>query len=426
MNRGQLARSWGNTIFKYVERERGIPIRRHQGKPYFEVIPSPRLFTFSLRLKNSDDLKKLLKINEQLALELHAQHTRIYRDFGNVMIEVPLPQKLCSDLSINDIQQQGGVTVALGRTSLATDVRCRMTSGSVMPMLVAGRTNAGKTEALRLMMYQLANQNEDRLVKFIVFDPKGKFSNIELLPHLAMPVLRTPEQGKSAIQWLLYQLCHRMEHDMLFENVEDVPRLILWVDELIMLMDDSEIGEAIGRIASWGREYGIHMILATQRPDKDHIDRLSSANLGMRLVGQVANAQEAYMCTGISQSGAEYLSGKGDMLAVLDTRIHRIQTALVPLDKFGQLPIVDQAPEMPHTDYNIRAMLSEKSLEEQELDDAPFTPDELAVALTDVGIGKLKNQLGMGQPRATRLRQLWAQPILEKLKDIGYEIKKTK
>jgi len=64
-------------------------------------------------------------------------------------------------------------------------------------------------------------------------------------------------------------------------------------------------------------------------------------------------------------------------------------------------------------------------VDEQYKNGSGFTPDEYAMSLTGSGISRLKQALRIGQPRATRLRQTWAIPVLEELGKLGYSVKKV-
>jgi len=202
------------------------------------------------------------------------------------------------------------------------------------------------------------------------------------------------------------------------------PTIVFVVDEIIELMriDEHAAGGALGRLAQLGRERGIHLILATQRPDRRYMDRLSVANLGLRLVGRVADSVESTLACGIGGVGAHRLCGPGDFLGVVSGGVQRIAIALVDDGDLAKLPATENPPEMPNIkDIDIEAMLGEglKS------NGGAFTSKEYAVAATGIGIGKLKQVLGVGQPRATRLRQEWAIPMLEELSVLGYGVQKV-
>jgi len=421
--REQVGYRWGNKVCEYLVRERDIPILPLQ-KPYMRFIPSPRLLTYGFRLAQPKDLGRVLKLGQELALYLGTSSCRIARYFGEVLIEIPLPSHLWKELYITDMEAGGGMNVTLGYTSLMSPVKCRVNSDSVAPILVAGRIGCGKTETLRTIMWQLANQNQPDAsvtadaLQFVVYDPKNKFGELDRLPHLAMPILRRQNEGTMAVCWLLKQLYDRMDAGI------NKPRLMFCVDELIMLLSNNNLCfDGIGRLASLGREYGIHMMLATQRPDRKYMDKLSAANIGLRLIGRVSDSVESKVACGMGGVGANLLSGKGDFVAVVDSSAaHRLQIGLTPEGAIDALPKLEQPPAPIEETYDLKVLLGLRSLSQNEVEMAPFSPEELATSLTGIGIVKLKQRLRMGQPRATRLRNDWAIPMVDKLDELGYMV----
>jgi len=411
----ELAKQWGNNIFVTLEHKRGIPIRRRGNVPALWAITSPRVLTVGFQLVNSDDLDKVLRLDEKLALDLGAQSCRIARYYGEVHVEIPLPEKYWTTIDAKGLNRKDGLWLALGKTARLTPIYCKLDGTTVAPILIAGRTGAGKTETLKLILWELVKQNTEKDLQIIIFDPKGKFDSVARLPHLVMPIVRESNNIANAIAWLLKQIQYRLDHQI------SNPKIVVFVDELIDLFyndKNNAVGKGLGRISQLGRELGIHSILATQRPDRKYMDKLSAANLGLRLVGQTTDTTEAYVATGMGGVKTNLLSGQGDMLAVLCNRVHRMQAALVSQDDFEDLPKMEQDPApIEICDLNILLDLVDNNKRKQ-----PYTPKEIAYSLTDVGIINLKKNLHMGQARATRLRQEWAIPILDELGGLGYSV----
>jgi len=406
MDRRSLANSWARTLVNSLVYDYEVPVQFP-----IQAIPSPRLMTFAIRLRNARKLPDLLRLGEQMALILSAKSCRVFRDYGSVIFEVPLPGQLCKDLSYSSLNVKGGLWLTLGLTSRMTPVHCRLNSPNVAPILVAGRTGAGKTEAIRLMLWELIHNNTPDKLKMVVYDPKGKFSALGNSAHLVMPLLRSTQDAVSGVAWLMGELTQRMSNDQYPCNI------VFIIDELLEYMGiDSMLGKALGRLASLGREAHMYTVMATQRPDRNHIDRIGLANSGFRLVGATADTTEAYVATGLPQTGADRLSGRGDMLGVLAGAAHRIQVAYVPDTQFDDIPR-GELSEISYTMGDLKRLLS------GDIDtfDFPFTTKEMAMALTDIGIQKLKAVLHMGQDRATRLRN-YATGVLVELDELGYTV----
>ena len=412
--RSQLANSWGRAITYSLTRDNEIPLQRTRG---IRAIASPRLITFVLSLQSPKDLAKVLKLDEEIALRMGASSCRVSRQFGEVVVEVPLPKSLWGTLNASSLTLNKGLWLSLGRTSRMTPVRCKLDMPYIAPVLVAGRTGSGKTETLRLIIWQLAKQNGPEDLQLVLFDPKrDKFGVFSRLPHLAMPILHSSRQSFSALRWLMLELNRRLE------SGESHPSIIFVVDELIEMLrvDESIAGGSLGRLAQLGRERGIHLILATQRPDRKYMDRLAAANLGLRLVGRVSDAVEANVACGIGGSGAQRLCGAGDFLGIVSGTVQRLAIALVSEALLDKLSKTEEPPKMPYIkDVDLGSMIGEGGK-----DEVIFTHREYATALTGTGISRLKQALKIGQPRATRLRQAWAEPVLKELNELGYTVAK--
>lgn len=95
---------------------------------------------------------------------------------------------------------------------------------------------------------------------------------------------------------------------------EKIPYIIIIFDEFndFMLSYPKEITAAITSLTQKGRAAGIHLILATQRPDVKVITGTIKANIPARLALKTSSSVDSR--TILDQVGAEDLLGKGDML----------------------------------------------------------------------------------------------------------------
>jgi DNA segregation ATPase FtsK/SpoIIIE, S-DNA-T family len=103
----------------------------------------------------------------------------------------------------------------------------------------------------------------------------------------------------------------------LFEDATEeqpLPHIIIIIDELadLMMLDKSNVEEAITRLAQMARAVGIHLVLATQRPSVDVITGLIKANVPTRISFRLATKVDSR--TILDSNGAEALLGRGDML----------------------------------------------------------------------------------------------------------------
>lgn len=150
-------------------------------------------------------------------------------------------------------------------------------------LLVAGTTGSGKSELLRTLVASLALSASPDRTTFLFFDFKGG-SGLRPLAGLPHCVGLLTDLSKHRLDRALVSLRGEIRHrEELFAaaSVSDldeyrrralpsdpkVPHLVLVIDEFRMLVDDapSTLRELM-RVATIGRSLGIHLVMATQRP----------------------------------------------------------------------------------------------------------------------------------------------------------------
>jgi DNA segregation ATPase FtsK/SpoIIIE-like protein len=138
-----------------------------------------------------------------------------------------------------------------------------------------------------------------------------------------------------------YELLKRGGFVNLGERFEDgqtdIPFLVLIFDEFADLIlatreDKKEFESLVARIAGKGRAAGIHLVLATQRPNRAVVTGLIKANLPLKVCLKVANAVNAQIV--LDEAGAESLFGKGDLLCHFGKGLVRAQGLFIPQSEF--------------------------------------------------------------------------------------------
>jgi len=117
------------------------------------------------------------------------------------------------------------------------------------------------------------------------------------------------------------------------------PRIVVVIDELadLLMTGGKAVQWALTRLTQRGREAGIHVIAATQKPTAAVLGPLVKANFPVRLVGRVTGVEDARTATGWSGTGAERLAGRGDFLAVAEGRVIRFQAAHVSAEEIREV-----------------------------------------------------------------------------------------
>ncbi len=137
--------------------------------------------------------------------------------------------------------------------------------------------------------------------------------------------MSTPTAAVERLRWLVAEMERRDQ------TGENRPALVVAVDELADLLQTggAAVEAMLTRLAQRGREAGVHLVACTQKPTAALIGGAMKANFPVRLVGAVASRDEARYATGVTESGAEKLAGKGDFLLVAKGEALRFQAAWV-------------------------------------------------------------------------------------------------
>jgi len=296
-------------------------------------VVSPRLVRFHLALDPAIALKRLAALEEDLALALGVPSARLARRDGLLALEVPRP----GVASVPLVRLQAGLpplppgTALLGRDEEGAPLLLRLTSPEVSHLLISGTTGSGKTALARALLTSLALVHAPEELRLLLVDPKGRgFLPFAGLPHLAAPLLRDPSQAFKRLSWLVEEMAWREESGL------RSPRVVVAVDEVADLLAASPpCAETLTRLATRGRESGIHLLLCTQKPTAEALGSLLRANLPCRLVGRVTSAQEAVVAAGIKGTGAERLLGRGDFLLVAGGEVVRFQAGYVSAEEIA-------------------------------------------------------------------------------------------
>lgn len=196
-------------------------------------------------------------------------------------------------------------------------------------VLIAGATGSGKTVCLHSMLCSLLLTLTSSQLQLALIDPKGtEFSLYEKLPNLfGRQIAKNIVESSDILNALIEEMETRNQRfvQLGVRNYEEasiktqLPRIVAVVEELAdLLLQSRDLETPLVRLAQKARSAGIHLILATQRPDAATFSGLLRSNIPVRIALRVQKHTESSII--LDQKGAEALLGKGDMLVKLTDR----------------------------------------------------------------------------------------------------------
>lgn len=306
----------------------------------WQATVTPRFVRYDVTTALGTRVSAVERLDAELALALGAQAVRVYRAGGVLHVEVPREASRLVDLVdlLARVKPTPSLCGVLGVDQNGTPLLIRMDSPDVAHILIAGTTGSGKTALLRSLLASLAARNRAGTLQFVLVDPKG-YALLPLadLPHVRM-VARTSEETAAALAWLVAEMERRGQGAL--------PHIVLALDELAeTIMVDANAVTMLTRLTQRGREAGIHVIAATQRPAATLIGGMVKANFPVRVVGSVASPEDAKLASGLAGTGAERLLGRGDFVLVAKGQMIRFQAAHA--DDAALAALVDSIGRVP-------------------------------------------------------------------------------
>ncbi len=352
-------------------------------------------------------------------------------------IEVPNIDK--ERVRLKELMQLGHQTIAhmalpmcLGKDASGNPLIEDLTA---MPhLLIAGTTGSGKSVCISaVIMTILLTQRPDH-VKLIMMDPKMvEMQDYKQIPHLMTPIIDDMGKAESVLEWATQKMDERYEtlseagvrhirqfnrltRQQILERFQPstpdeearipfhMPYIIIIIDELAdLMMTSKEVEGHIVRIAQKARAVGIHLILATQRPEAQVVTGLIKSNMPGRICFQVRSRLDSRIM--LDQSGGELLLGQGDLLMLKPTGGTLIRGQGTFVDDAEIKKVCGFLKEIAEPEFHpeLLQLGAPSSLNEAEKD--PLFDEAVKIILeTRRGsVSLLQRRLTVGYSRASRL-----------------------
>lgn len=389
---------------------------------------------------------KVAEINRvaiDIARELKAQNIRIVPNTaGKSTVGIEVPNLKKEKVRLKELMALGGenamnkmrLPMFLGKDASGNPLIGDL---AAMPhMLIAGTTGSGKSVCINsIVMSFLYTRRPDEL-KLVLVDPKMvEMAQFRDIPHLMCPVVTEMNKAAAILEWAVTKMDERYE--MLAEvGVRDIdsynklswddikaalqpatpeeeakipkklPRLVFVIDELAdLMMTNREVESFIVRIAQKARAVGIHLILATQRPQANVVTGLIKSNMPCRVAFQVASAMDSRIV--LDQKGAELLLGRGDMLYLAPgtAKVSRSQGTLVDDAEVRAAVKFLKDVAAPSFEPQLVQLKAPGQIEGESAERDPMFEDAVRVVIESRrgSVSLLQRRLAIGYSRASRL-----------------------
>jgi len=396
----------------------------------------PTVSQYTLKPDSSVKLSKITALDRNLALALAAHSIRIEAPIpGQSAVGIEVPNKKAAMVRLRDIlssdeakKKKGRLMFALGRDVSGEIVLADLEE---MPhVLIAGATKSGKSVAINTLIATMLFRNAPSELKLILVDPKRvELTKYDNIPHLLTPVISGLEVDKtiSALKWSVAETERRYKllQESGVRNIEEyngkkdndpMPFIVIIIDELNDLMSQAgkEMEALIVRLAQMGRAAGIHLVLATQRPDVKVITGVIKANIPARIA--LRSTSQVDSRTILDQGGAEKLLGYGDMLYLSPEfdKPKRVQGVFLDTKEVERIADWLRKAGTPQFNEEVLAQQTRHGLGGSggsgggsDADEAMIEPAvEVILQRGRASTSDLQRRLGLGYARAARLIDL--------------------
>lgn len=303
------------------------------GAELVETMEGPRLTRFQFVLEMLDDLDRLRKgigkIGFALGFGQESVTLALARGERQVFLFVPRPPKQWRTVTWKEVSHKLAEPSSEAMTlpvCLGTDILGEpflIDLAEAPHLFVGGTTGSGKSMCLHAILLSLLEARGGQ-IQLVLIDPKA----VEFQAYVGCKLLReggvivSADSALVALEGLVEEMNNRQEIVGTYDarNISEanargakLPRIIAVVDELgDLFLSRRDIEAPLIRLAQKARSVGIHLVLATQRPEAATFPGLLRSNIPSRIALAVQKSSESRII--LDEVGAESLLMRGDML----------------------------------------------------------------------------------------------------------------
>jgi S-DNA-T family DNA segregation ATPase FtsK/SpoIIIE len=408
----------------------------------------PVITLYEVRLAPGTKVSAVNAVASDLARALKAVNIRVVANMvGKDTVGIEVPNLKKEKVRLKELMtlaaettQKMALPMFLGKDASGTPLIADLAQ---MPhMLLAGTTGSGKSVCMNAIIMSFLFTKRPDEMKMVLVDPKMvEMSMFKDVPHLMCPVVTEMDKAAAILEWATTKMDERYE--LLAEaGVRDIagynglswdelktrfqpeteaeeariprrlPYMVFIVDELAdLIITNKEVEGFIVRLAQKARAVGLHLILATQRPQANVVTGLIKGNMPARISFKVASGLDSRIV--LDQKGAEVLLGQGDMLYLSPRTSKLVRSQGTLVDDAEIRRVVDFLRDIAEQNFEPQLVqLRAPGMSDEDTGERDPLFDEAVRIVLETKRGSvslLQRRLTVGYSRASRLIEQMAQ-----------------
>ena len=405
----------------------------------------PVITMFELELAAGVKVSQISTLSNDMARALGVAAVRVVAPLpGKHTIGIEVPNSEKEKVRVKDMMQLAGskpqgmvIPLFLGKDSSGEALVSDLTT---MPhLLIAGTTGSGKSVCISSIITGILLTKRPDEVKLILIDPKMvEMTAFNTIPHLMSPIVTETQRAVQILEWATVKMDERYalfaearvkniaEYNRL--GVEEIierfgpdsaeeeakipkklPYIVIVIDELadLMMTAPKEIEAYVVRLAQKSRAIGIHIVLATQRPQATVVTGLIKSNMPTRIGFRVAARLDSRIV--LDQNGAEALLGQGDMLFLKPGTSDLVRAQGTFVDEMEVRRIVKYLKEIAEPQFHPE-LTQLNHIDTSEMSRDELFDDAVRIVLESQrgSVSLLQRKLSIGYARASRIIEMMA------------------